>query len=58
MNEQDRVAYVRAALVTQGYRFSEARVMEKLIGAPWREDVGLAAAKALEDAGVAQCRIA
>ncbi len=28
MNEQDRVAYVRAALVMQGYRFSEARVME------------------------------
>ena len=28
MNEQDRVAYVRAALVTPGYRFSETRVME------------------------------
>ena len=30
----------------------------QLISAPWREDVCLAAAKALEDAGVAQCRIA
>jgi len=28
VNEQDRVAYVRTALVMQGYRFSEARVME------------------------------
>ena len=28
MNEQDRVAYVRTALVMQGYRFSETRVME------------------------------
>jgi len=28
VNEQDRVAYVHAALVMQGYRFSEARVME------------------------------
>jgi len=33
-------------------------VAVQLIGAPWREDVCLAAAKALEDAGVAQCRIA
>ena len=30
----------------------------QLISAPWREDVCLAAAKALEDAGVARCRIA
>jgi aspartyl-tRNA(Asn)/glutamyl-tRNA(Gln) amidotransferase subunit A len=30
----------------------------QLISAPWREDVCLTAAKALEDAGVAQCRIA
>jgi aspartyl-tRNA(Asn)/glutamyl-tRNA(Gln) amidotransferase subunit A len=30
----------------------------QLIGAPWREDVCLAAAKALEDAGIAQCRMA
>jgi 1-carboxybiuret hydrolase len=30
----------------------------QLISAPWREDVCLAAAMALEDAGVAQCRIA
>jgi 1-carboxybiuret hydrolase len=29
----------------------------QLIAAPWREDVCLAAAKILEDAGVAQCRI-
>jgi AtzE family amidohydrolase len=29
----------------------------QLIAAPWREDVCLAAARALEDAGVAQCRI-
>ena len=28
VNERDRVAYVRAALVMQGYQFSEARVME------------------------------
>jgi hypothetical protein len=28
VNEQDRVAYVRAALVMQGYRFSELRVIE------------------------------
>jgi hypothetical protein len=28
VNEQERVAYVRAALVMQGYQFSEARVME------------------------------
>ena len=28
MTEQDRVAYVRAALVMQGYQFSEARVID------------------------------
>ena len=28
MNEQDRIAYARAALVMQGYQFAEARVME------------------------------
>jgi hypothetical protein len=28
LNEQDRIAYVRAALELQGYRFSDARVME------------------------------
>ena len=28
MNEQERVAYVRAALLLQGYRFTDALVME------------------------------
>jgi len=28
VNEQDCIAYVRTALVMQGYRFSEARIME------------------------------
>jgi Protein of unknown function (DUF4089) len=28
VNEQDRVAYVRAALVMQGYQLSEARATE------------------------------
>jgi 1-carboxybiuret hydrolase subunit AtzG-like protein len=28
VNEQDRVAYVRATLVMQGYQFSELRVIE------------------------------
>jgi 1-carboxybiuret hydrolase len=30
----------------------------QLIAAPWREDICLAAARALEDAGLAECRIA
>lgn len=49
---------MKPAAVYPADTFAHLPIGVQLISAPWREDVCLAAARALEDAGVAQCRIA
>jgi AtzE family amidohydrolase len=56
-DEHDRAAHPSRADAFSDEALRRLPIGVQLIAAPWRENICLAAAKALEDAGIAQCRI-